>query len=147
MEWLIEILEIVREVYTLFPDLKAGHAAAWGVISTLLIRLYRTQELQKVLPKKARWASWPMWLRKVLVNTLAGGSATVAALVVGNPVLGALGIGAMATFSAFTAHKTTRLLGSRQTPSKSDYSHSIKIPMSLLIPKPRKRKKIFKVGK
>jgi hypothetical protein len=92
---------------------QAGWIGAAGAALTFLLRLYRMDTVQGLLPQKAKWDSLPKWGKFLLPFLLSMGGASLAALGGGATWLAALIGGLTAGLASVGAHHGTKALGNK----------------------------------
>jgi hypothetical protein len=103
---LVEAYEAVKAAFD-----NAGLLGGLSAALTILLRVYRSKLVNRLLPRKARWASLPGWAKMVLPFLLAGAGATTAALAGGVPLLSALLSGLTVGIGAIGLHHGTKAAG------------------------------------
>lgn len=81
----------------------------WVALTTFaVIRLYRLPEWQPSLPEKARWENLPVPAKYVIIATLAGIGAALAAAANGLSLSETVAAGLMAALGAILTNKLTK---------------------------------------
>ena len=109
-----DLLPLLSELLTLFKS-GLGPAALAGSLITLLLRVYRTETLQKFLPKRARWDSLHPAAKFLLPFAAAFCGSLLLSLAGGAAVLSSLPAALMAALGAIGLHHGTKAIGQAQT--------------------------------
>lgn len=96
---------------------KLGPIAACGTALMLLIRIYRLEFLQNLLPQRARWESFPPAAKLFLPFGLALLGSFLLSLAGGSTVLSSLAIAIPAAVVAISSHAATKYAGQSLTNS------------------------------
>jgi hypothetical protein len=103
---LIEAFNAIKDAYS-----SAGLLGGLAALLMILVRVYRSGFVSNLLPAKARWASLPKWAKVALPFLLAGGGATLSAILGGVPVLSAIISGIAVGLAAIGGHHATKAAG------------------------------------
>jgi len=80
-----------------------------GVVSMFSVRIYRLDPIQERLPGKARWASWPMWVRRLSPAVAIVAGTVLLKLSVGMSGGAVVTAALTAGLASFLGHKATKL--------------------------------------
>lgn len=135
MEQLAELLALIQAAFA-----QHGPIAAIGAGLMVLLRIFRLPFLQGLLPAKAQWAAWPLWLKWVapfalgFVGTLISGLA--AKLALGSVVVAAVTSGV----GAILLHHGTKFVGEAVLPPQTPASQNpLKQALGLIVPFPKSK--------
>ena len=106
-----------------------GWLAAAGVAVSLAVKLYRSDNLQALLPIRYRWATLPVWARRFIVALAAFLAAALTALAAKMTVGAALLSSVPVFFTALATHKIAK--SARRLAPRSKSRESIDDPSSL----------------
>lgn len=111
-----ELLPLLTELLALFSgQLPLASALGTGVL--LVLRLYRTEFLQTLLPKRVRWDSLPPAMKVGIPFFVSFVGSLLLSLAGGATVLSSLPAALMAALGAIGLHHGTKALGQMATNS------------------------------